>query len=235
MTVRAVAHIAFPFATQRLRWALQRRRLDRLRTRAEFERFVQRERPEVFLDYRARAGDISTQFDRTAAALGLELAGRRVLDIGPGYGEVIDAALGAGAAAIDFIELDPVFFTWNRLKGATGHGFNFVTSLDRHLHGSRFDVVWARGCHVADQLAAAPRLLERWLHAVDGLSGDDARVVVIPFFESHWVGEHNRLEPLLNVDANPFTDTMRAAGFKLLDSPSDLLGAAAYPVVFDRR
>lgn len=230
MTVNpvAAAHLVVPFARHRPGWARQHRTLSRIDTMAGFEHWVRANQPDPFTAYRDdRADAVADQFAKTAAALGLELAGRRVLDVGPGLGEALDAAREAGAGAVDFVELDPVFFCWNRLRGATGHRFNHALGLGR-LGARRFDVVWARGAHIADWFAACPWLLGRWLRSAASVTAPGGRVVVVPF----WC--HTDVERTLDVRCNRFTATMLAAGFDMVEAPSDLIGGTAYPVVFDR-
>src|SRR5689334_8562792 len=105
----AIFRLAVPFAKQRPHWLLQERTLDRMTTIDEFEQLVAREQPELFLRYRGTAPLTRQQFEETAARFDVEFDGRRVLDIGPGYGEALDVAHERGASTVDFIELDPYF------------------------------------------------------------------------------------------------------------------------------
>jgi SAM-dependent methyltransferase len=223
----ATVRLVVPFAKQRPRWLLQERTLDRMTTPEQFEEFVAREQPELFLRYRASAPLTRAQFEETAARFGITFDGRRVLDIGPGYGEALDVAHEQGASTVDFIELEPVFYTFNRLKQfPRPHRFNHALGLAGRLKGRLFDFIWARGSHVPDQFAAAPWLLERWVRDVDRVVAPGGQVLVVPFWESH---DGQRL---LDLEKNPFSQQMMAAGYEMVDAPSERIGATAYPVVY---
>src|SRR5207302_4383479 len=137
-------------------------------TMEEFERFVEREQPDLFLRYRARSQQIRVQFEDTIEQFGVHFSDKRVLDSGPGYGEAVDVAQDRGASTVEFIEVDLLFYTFNRLKGfARPHRFNHALGVTRKLRGRVFDFIWARGSLVPDQFAAAPWLLDRWIRDID--------------------------------------------------------------------
>jgi SAM-dependent methyltransferase len=204
--------------------------LNTMTTMEEFEQFVSREQPKLFLRYRSSAELTREQFEETTARFNVRFLDRSVLDIGPGYGEALDVAHEQGASAVDFIELDPIFYTFNRLKGfASAHRFNHALGLKRRFRGRRFDVIWARGSVVPDQFGAAGWLLDRWIRDVDSVLAPGGQVLLVPFFDS----THG--ERTLDVSDNVFSRHLLTAGYELVDAPSERIGAIAYPVVFRKQ
>jgi hypothetical protein len=168
------------------------------------------------------------------ARCGVSLAAQRVLDIGPGLGEGVDLAYEQGALRVEFIEIDPYFFTFNRLKGAKGYRFNHNLFLPL-LAGRQFDVIIARGSLVVDYFSGAGALgrwcLQRWLATLDAITAPRGVVLIMPFWSYEWVEDH--LQSTMAQD-DPVVTEFRQAGYRALDNSDDAM-PFAYPVIFEKR
>src|SRR5271157_3126580 len=91
--------------------------LNRVNTMEEFNRYVSKLQPREFPRYREMSPLKRLEFETVVAVLSLELKSIDFLDIGPAFGDSLDVCHERGANRIEFIEWDPFFFTFNRLKG----------------------------------------------------------------------------------------------------------------------
>src|SRR5262245_1235823 len=231
----AALRLALPFARRRWEWRRAAPTLDRMGSMDELRRYLAWFRPEPFMTYQQeRAEPSRAACEKMFARCGVSLAARRVLDIGPGLGEGVDLAHEQGALRVEFIEIDPYFFTLNRLKGATGYRFNHNLFL-AHLADRQFDVIVARGSLVVDYFAEAGALgrwcLRRWLATVDTITAPGGVVLIVPFWSYEWVDDHLESKAAAS---NPVVLEFRRAGYKALDNPDEAL-PFAYPVVFEKR
>jgi SAM-dependent methyltransferase len=120
----------------------------------QFRIYISRVQPQEFLLYQKNSPQTRLEFQSVVSELGLNLRGSRVLDIGPGYGDSLDICYEKGAKGIEFVEIDPFFFTYNRLKRfAIGYQINHMIGLSR-LEPGKFDLVWIKGAVSADLFIA---------------------------------------------------------------------------------
>src|SRR4051794_23384431 len=229
--LRALCRLVVPFASRRREWLKTRREVGRARTWPEFWKWIDANeggRAELFLSYHSREQELGVRANTAMvfAELGLDVAGKRVLDLGPGYGEAIDVAHEGGAKSIDYVELDPVFSTYNRLKGyARGHRMNQLLFPAQRLR-ERFDAIWSGGSVVVDQWVHFPRLTIWWLHQLRQMTAPNGTVAIVPYF----MADEGKLR--LPVEDNAFVAAARAADYEVGPVPSGMLAASgSFPLV----
>src|SRR5262245_31091675 len=120
------------------------RSLDRLVSMDQFEAYVARYKPRDFLFYREKSVQKRMEMEKALRFLGLSVTNKICLDIGPGHGDSIDLWHEQGAAACRFIERDPFFYAYNRLKPfALGWRLDHFQSL--HILPGGNDLIWVKG------------------------------------------------------------------------------------------
>jgi hypothetical protein len=109
------ARIAREFKSQVCRiWHAHRlNKLDRMDQFYAYARVVGHK---DFFYYAERSAKKKSEFLSLVNALGIRLEGAKFIDIGPGYGDSLDLCHQHLAHTIDFLDNDPFFFHYNRLK-----------------------------------------------------------------------------------------------------------------------
>jgi SAM-dependent methyltransferase len=233
--VAAAVRLALPFPKARLTWHRHRRALQSMTEMAQFTSYVSGVQPPLFLRYQSRTSDATGEFSAVLSELHLSLEGLRFLDIGPGLGETLDIAHEQGARNVEYVEIDPFFYTYNRLKGfAKGHRFNHVIHLDR-LRPRSFDMIWAKGSIVADRFIAVeglklqPLSLAHWLARVELLGASGCHIVVCPFWLCD-AGTRN----IADVQTTSFVATMTDRGYAALPALPFHQSEPAYAISFHK-
>lgn len=221
-----------------LRDRCRRRDLAGIQSMEDFERYVDEHQPETFLWYREAAEAKQAEFADVMEAMDLDLAGRTMLDVGPGHGDALDVARDRGAARLAFIEHEPVFFAYNRLKPRTsGWQLDHRRHLDR-LPRDAYDLVWSKGSVVVEALMRGahlsfdPRTLaymgpDAWLDALAARAAPGGRIVLCPYWRHD--GERRDAE---EVEAHPLTRMLKARGFAAMPAIDGHNSEPAYPVTF---
>ncbi len=164
--------------------------------------------------------------------LSITLAGKSVLDLGPGHGDSLDVCHESGAKAIDFVEIDPFFYTFNRLKGfGRAYRLNFLWQLNR-LDSGRYDLIWVKGSVSADLFMQRRVLLSltRWLRQIDRIASHSSTIVICPDWRND--GLKRQVGDCQN---NAFTGTMVMAGYKRLQNIAGHNREPQFPITFVKR
>ncbi|MHC4790741.1 MAG: hypothetical protein ACYS8Y_04785, partial [Planctomycetota bacterium] len=114
-----VLRAVVPFPRWRLYWFRHKRILDSITDMEQFRNYIDEVQPQIFLSYEKNSPQKRLAFQSVVRELNLNLKGIKFLDIGPAYGDSLDICYESGAESIDFVEFDPFFFTYNKLKGFT--------------------------------------------------------------------------------------------------------------------
>jgi len=221
---------------QRRNLGRHRRTLNAMTGMDQFRSYVKRVRPDQFLFYESRSSEKRLEFQSVTGVLGVNLHGTRFLDIGPGYGDALDVCSENGASRIEFVETDPFFFTYNRLKGfAQGHEIDLKTELST-LHPMQFDFIWVKGSISPDNVifrvnpeAVNRHLLTHWLSQLEKLSAPHGRIVICPY----WLhdGQKRRSD---DVGRSFFTETLLKSGYRVLPRIENHNREPEYPVTFHK-
>ena len=169
---------------KRFVWIRCTHHLNKMSTMVEFQEYVKLKQPSDFLFYQSASLGKRKEFQKVAAKLALTIEGRSVLEIGPGYGDTLDICHEYKAKDIHFIEYDPFFYTYNRLKGFTkGYQINHLWKL-RILDSNKYGLIWSRGSIVADFFERYYWLVsaEKWITQVDRLALPGCKVVICPYW-----------------------------------------------------
>ena len=67
----------------------------------EFLSYVERTKPDTFLEYKDMSNEKRKDFIAVIDYLKINLMGQNILDIGPGYGDSLDICYDGGAKSID--------------------------------------------------------------------------------------------------------------------------------------
>ncbi|WP_448192894.1 hypothetical protein [Azospirillum sp. sgz301742] len=222
---------ALNFAMTRAQWHRQAQDLVHVTTMEQFEGFVTRTQPKEFLRYRAMSDRKRTEFRSVVDALGISLQGMRFLDIGPAYGDALDICHEGGAEHIAFIEVDPVFFTYNTLKPyANGFRLNHLLGF-RTLRPQQYDLIWVKGSIKADSfmlLDKANRFMSRWLSGLEQLASPSCRILICPYW-----GDDGGRRNGDDVRSSPFSAVMRSCGYSALP-PIQHHNDVEYPITFHK-
>jgi hypothetical protein len=199
---------------ERFTWFARQRELNAMTRMEEFQNYITAVQPAEFLRYQALSQEKRTEFQTVMNELDVNLKGIAFLDIGPAYGDSLDICHEQGAARIEFIEIDPYFFTYNQLKGyARGYNVDHLLSLHR-LDPGKYDVIWAKGSVSVDFFINKRMIvpnLSRWLEDVERLAAPSCTIIICP----HWSNDtHTRR--IENIHCNAFTHTMLVHGYELL-------------------
>jgi hypothetical protein len=203
--------------------------LETLTTPAEFESYVAAAKPPLFLRYRELASEKRADFNAALRACDIDLRGKGFLDIGPAHGESLDLAREQGATTIEFVEFDPFFFAYNRLKPhARGYQLDHRRHL-RRLPERRFDLIWCKGGFSPEYFLRFGWItsLEKWIADVERMARPGATVLICP----GWTNDGARRN-IADTRDNPFTRKMEALGYAILPFVQGHNHEPDYPVTF---
>ncbi len=212
---------------KRVQWVKQNMMLDAISTMEEFQRYIQLAQPETFSFYRNLSPSKRLDFQTVIEKLQIPVKGKNVLDIGPGFGDMLDICQEHGAKDIHFVEWDPLFYAYNRLKGFTkGYRVNHLRGL-RKLESSRYDLIWAKGAIQTDTLLKYRWLfnIENWLTQIERIAAPGCRILVCP----HWHADDSKRR-IPDVLHNRFTEAMLQRGFTILDKIENHNAEPSFPI-----
>ena len=225
--------LKIPLATMRLYWFRHESILNSMTEMGQFRDYVMRVQPQVFLRYERVSPRKRLGMQSMVCELGLNLRGIRFLDIGPGYGDSLDICYEKGARDIGFVDIDPFFFAYNRLKGFTkGYRMNHITGLSK-LDPGKYDVIFSKGAISADAFIAVDKLkieklsLSRWLTEVERLASPLCQIIICP----HWSND-TRKRNIVDVQHTMFTETMIDQGYVILPKIKSHNHEPEYPLTF---
>lgn len=170
--------------------------------------------------------------------LGKDLQGRSLLDIGPGFGELLDLAAETGAITA-FVDIDPAFAALNALKGHKPFILDYLkTDALSGIGSTRFDYVVSRGALNADQLnRQEPGVVSwpRFLDSVEKVWSGKGAIIINPTFDrgedpKHYYQCRDR-EKLI---ASGFSQEMLRRGYEMV-AVEQFNDPAYHPVSFIKR
>jgi SAM-dependent methyltransferase len=214
---------------KRTEWLAHSRKLAKMRSMEEFERYAEVVRPAEFLKYRDYASLKRAEIEAVLKVLEIDVAGKAVLDIGPGHGESLDVFHEHKASEVHFIEYNPFFMAYNRLKGfCCGlHGNHFVKI--RELPGDHYHFIWCRGSIRDDAFRYFGWLysVDRWLRQIERILAPGGLVVICPC----WAMKDGQRRQS-NVRDAPLTRAMLKHGFTVLPAIEHHNSEPAYPISY---
>ncbi len=177
--------------------------------------------------------------------MNISVNGKNFLDIGPAYGDAIDICHEQGAQVIDFIEHDPFFYNWNRLKRFTGaYYLDQWQGISKFL-AKKYDLVWTRGAMCVDSIVENPTILSRALklmeiHSMSSLqelltelervASPDCHLLICPFWKNK-----NGKRCISDIHKPTFTRVMLDYGYIILPFIEGHNHEPDYPVTFYKR
>ncbi len=222
-----------------------KRVLDRLSTREEFETFIHSHRIRHFEKYRELSPRKREEFSSVLRYLHIDPAGRSFLDIGPGYGDAIDICRESGAGDIHFVELDPFFYTYNRLKGSPAGFFHDQWNGLKNTLPRTYDLIWARGSFNVDSMippgaswqglksvlgAKTGRRMDNWLTEIEGVAAPGCDIILCPFWRNR-----DGVRLLGDVTTAAFTCFITGHGYSALPFIEGHNLEPEYPVTFHKK
>jgi hypothetical protein len=215
---------------RKIQWVKQNMVLDAISTMEEFQKYIERTQPETFLTYQHASLTKRLEFQSVVEKLQLPIDGKRTLDIGPAYGDTLDICHEHKAKSIHFVEWNPIFYAYNRLKGFTkGYRINHLWKL-RKLESNKYDLIWAKGAIQTDTLLNTPLLfnINRWVAQVERIASPGCRIVICP----HWFSNDGLKRRIQDVHNTRFTKVMLKRGFTIVDKIKNHNTEPSYPITF---
>lgn len=194
----------------KLYWFQHTRILNSMTEIEQFRNYIMRVQPQKFLGYQKTSPQKRLEFESVINELELNLKGIKFLDIGPGYGDSLDICYENGAKYIEFVEIDPFFFTYNRLKGFTkGYRINHLKRLNK-LYPMKYNFIWIKGSISADFFSFINNNLKiqnlsfsHWLTQLEKLASSTCQIIICP----HWSNDTKKRN-IEDIQHNLFTETM---------------------------
>jgi hypothetical protein len=212
--------------TKRVEWARQARALKQVRTLEDLEAFVAETQPPEFLHYQRLAPQKRVEAQSLLSYLEFDVRGRHTLDLGPGHGDSLDVFRDGGAASCCFVDYDPLFYVFNRLKGYEGYRFNFRVHL-RRLPRSSYDFIYVgQSITYANFRLRRETAFRRWLGQLRAAAKPGATIAVCPWWPD--TGDNSR-ESLAR---HWFSQTLVAEGFRPLPWIEGQNKETIYPLTF---
>ena len=216
-----------------LSWVRHGSTLNSFTIQEELQAYIEKLQPKLFAHYENISPIKRLEFQTVIDHLGISLEGRSILDIGPGFGDSLDISHERGARSVHFVDIDPFFFTYNRLKPfAEGHRLDHIQELNK-VDAEPFDVVWICGAPTADLFMTGkyPITLEEWLSHLDGLAAPSSHTVMCPF----WLHDGGRRH-VEDVAQSAFSTTLHKHGYEILPPlPNTHCSGTTAPIWFCRR
>jgi hypothetical protein len=227
--LKLLFNITKRFSKKNKYWFFHNQQLVNINSMEEFLSYVEKTNPDTFLKYKAVSISKREEFNAVIDYLKIDLTVQKFLDIGPAYGDSLDICYEQGAKSIDFIEIDPFFFTFNRLKQFTkGYNGNHFIEL-KTLEHNKYSLIWAKGAFSADRFIKRKLILHlsTWLANLELLASPFAKIIICP----HWMNDNcsRRIEDVYN---NYFTRKMLDEGYKILPIIKNHNHNPEYPITF---
>jgi hypothetical protein len=210
-------------------WAYHRPKLVAIKSMEEFHAYVEETKPETFLFYKDKSEEKRKDFKAVVDYLKINLSDQQFLDIGPAYGDSLDICYEGGAKSIDFIEVDPFFFTYNRLKPFTkGFNHNQFHQL-KTLERKKYTFIWVKGAFSADRFIQMKIIfhLSDWLAKLELLASPIAKIIICPSWKNNY-----HIRRIEDVYHNYFTSIMLQNGYKILPSIKSHNKEPEYPITY---
>jgi hypothetical protein len=230
--LRLLRNILKRFKIKLLFW-YHNKQLKRINNVIEFYNYLGKVNWHNFYFYKNNSLKKRKEFMSVVDAIEINLKGINFLDIGPGYGDSLDICHERGAAAIHFIEHDPFFFHYNRLKGFTkGYYCSHITSL-HNLSDMKYHFIWLKGSINVEHFIKKEILkikhnsMHNWLNQLEILAAPSCHILICPQWDND--GKKRLIDDVHN---NIFTNIMMEHNYKILPEIKDFCGEVAYPIAF---
>lgn len=218
---------------RRYNWFRLSRVLDNMTSMAQFKAYIGVENPPEFARYSGSSEAKRQEFLTVTAQKGIHLKGLRVLDIGPAYGDSLDVAYEQGARSTSFVELEPFFYTYNRLKPYTkGYRLNHLFGL-KALPAREYDLIWIKGSVLADiflLLGGRALSASKWLGRLEALAAPGCHLIICP----HWRNGGREMS-MEAVSRHPFTQLLLNRGYSIMPYIEHHNHPVEFPVTFYKR
>lgn len=220
---------------QIISWLRHRRQLDRLSSVDDFFHYMDSVNSKKFNSYQSASSIKKSQFAAVLAEIKFDPFHKTFLDLGPGYGDTLDYCHSAKAQSVSFTEIDPFFYTHNRLKMfTTPHRLNHLFRLDR-LPPHNYDLIWCKGSIVADHAIFFERYgfykwrFSNWLHQLEKLAKPNGHIVICPYWRND-----GKLRRIHNLKSNLLYDVMRSNSYAILPQIPGHNHELQYPLTFHK-
>lgn len=206
-----------------------------------------------FLDYDDQIDTKQREFEAAITHFNLSVEGKDVLDVGPGTADSLDFAKAKGAKSTWFVEGEPVFVKFARLKGHQGRMRNYYYKpfFPKSMKG-QFDLIYTKGSINCDWVnkqgayiaAGDPRGFfdfAAWVVALKDLLKGQGDIILVPAMgrqETRLIDDEYDLDTYYwcpDVEAyrnSHFAQTLIAAGFEVIDSIPGFTQPKAFPLAF---
>ncbi len=213
-------------------WVRHSAALARVTSVPEFRKLLAREglQPAYVSDGEEVSRQKREQIARVLDAYAIDVAGRRVLDIGPGFGDFLDVVRERGGIPLG-VDYDPFVVRWLQVRGHLALRGNILRGT-RVLGGQLFELINSTGSLVVEYFSMVG------LHALRRLLADLERhlapggvILICPYFERGADGQRRIADPL----QCPFTDTMKAAGYDVMPRLPGVHDTPIYALTYGKR
>jgi len=119
--------------------------------------------------------------------LKIDFTNASFLDLGPGSGESLDVACGAGASTVEFVDYDPYLMAFLILRGFNGYMINYLIPPGlAQLYPKKYDVILSKGSINGDRFNRKERgliLFPEWIEQVENLANPGCHIIICPTFD----------------------------------------------------
>lgn len=200
-----------------------------------------------FLDYDAQIETKRREFRSALEHFGVSVAGKSVLDVGPGTADSLDCAQEMGAAETLFVEGEPFFVKFAEIKGHRGWATDytaepFFPAALRHA----VDVIYTKGSincvWVNEQHASSGRFdFPKWVDALKTLLKPGGEMILMPAMGRQ---EERIIDPEYDLDTyywcadvdayrqSHFVQTLVDKGFEVVEKVPGFTQPKAFPLAF---
>jgi hypothetical protein len=174
--------------------------------------------------------------------LEIDLLDKSVLELGPGWGILLEVARDARAQKIDFIDYNPYVYTYNRLNGFNGIVNDYYMSNAFNGITDEYDVIVSRGSVNVDRFErqfdySGRRLISypEWLRRLERLCKHSGTLIISPTYDRGEDVENPYLCHQDKVLSGRFYRHMVDCGYTLLPYVEDWTDRKSFPFTFIKR
>jgi len=182
----------------RLNWFWDFYRMKSISTLEDLYKYADKHSPVMFDEERKSKIDPTHNERRTTKLnyfemldhLKIDLTDKKVLDLGPGWGEFLQAAKERNASTIEFVDYHPYYFTYNRLNGYKGYRNDYFSSNAlRNIPFRNYDLIISKGSINSDrferQYGGGFRKISfpKWLTRLEFLAKSGGMIIICPTYD----------------------------------------------------
>ncbi|MBI2966449.1 MAG: hypothetical protein HYY40_01370 [Bacteroidetes bacterium] len=175
--------------------------------------------------------------EEVLTALNLNLAGAPVLEIGPANGYFLDVCMKHGAKSAGFIDIDPYFYYYLKVKGYKEGILGNHWKAVHKLKGQKYSLIYSKGAMIVDDLLMRRErsfaMMSEWLSALEKATVNGGVIVICP----HWrdVPASAKRQYTGNILENDFVKFILEKGYSPLKFIEGHNIEPNYPVTFWKR